>query len=76
MVIIKALPQRNFDKEYLHGAINIDHKEIKSKASNVVSNKNTFIVVYCLNTGCNNSKIASDSRMLGGSKTVLRLGFR
>ncbi len=61
MIIIEALPPKYFDTEHLPGAINIPHDEIKTQASNMLPNKDAFIVVYCASTECKNSKIAADA---------------
>lgn len=61
MIIIEALPQKYFDTEHLPGAINIPHDEIKTLAAEKLPNKNALIVVYCANTDCQNSKIATET---------------
>ena len=59
MTIIEALPQRYYNAEHLPGAVNIPHDEIKTLAPDMLLDKAAFIVVYCSNTECQNSKIAS-----------------
>ena len=59
MTIIEALPKKYFDAEHLPGALNIPHDEIQARASDMLSDKNAFIVVYCASTECRNSKIAT-----------------
>ncbi len=61
MIIIEALPPKYFDTEHLPGALNIPHDEIEIQASNMLPNKEAFIVVYCASTDCQNSKIATDT---------------
>lgn len=61
VTIIEALPQRYFDSEHLPGALNIPHDEIQVRASDVLPDKDAFIVVYCASTDCQNSKIATDT---------------
>ena len=59
ITIIEALPKRYFDAEHLPGALNILHDEVKALAPEKLLDKQAFIVVYCSNTECQNSKIAS-----------------
>lgn len=61
MIIIEALPQKYFDHEHLPGAINITHDEIMLRAPDMLTNKETMIVVYCASAKCRNSKIAADT---------------
>ncbi|MEC4677438.1 MAG: rhodanese-like domain-containing protein [Nitrospirota bacterium] len=61
MIIVEALPKKYFDTEHLPGALNIPHDEIGQKASEILPEKDAFIVVYCASTGCENSKIATDT---------------
>jgi len=68
MIIVEALPQKYFDAKHLPGALNIPHNEIQAKASNMLPDKDAFIVVYCANTDCQNSKTATDAlRQIGYS---------
>jgi len=61
MTIIEALPQEYFDAEHLPGALNIPHDEVKTRAPDMLSDKNAFIIVYCASSDCQNSKIATDA---------------
>lgn len=61
MTIVEALPQKYFDAEHLPGAVNIPHDEIRLKASNMLPDKDAFIVVYCASTECQNSKLATNT---------------
>ncbi len=61
ITIIEALPQKYFDAEHLPRALNIPHDEIPARASDILPNKDAFIVVYCASTDCRNSKIATDT---------------
>ena len=70
ITIIEALPKSYFDAEHLPGALNIPHDEIQKKASEMLPDKNAFIIVYCASTECRNSKIASDIlRQMGYTNT-------
>lgn len=59
LTIIEALPKRYFDAEHLPGALNIPHDEIKTRAPELLPDKDAVIVVYCASTACQNSKIAA-----------------
>ncbi len=61
VTIIEALPQKYFDAEHLPGALNIPHDEIQARATDMLPDKDAFIVVYCASTDCRNSKIATDT---------------
>ena len=67
ITLVEALPPRYFDAEHLPGALNIPHDEVRAKAPEMLPDKNAFIVVYCANTPCQNSKIAA--------KTLQQLGY-
>ncbi|MDH5326047.1 MAG: rhodanese-like domain-containing protein [Gammaproteobacteria bacterium] len=67
-VIVEALPPRYYQDGHLPGAINIPHDEVESKAATLVPNKDSFVVVYCANTPCPNSKIAAH--------TFTKLGYQ
>ena len=68
--IVEALPQRYFDDAHLPDAINIPHDEVRDLAGSMLPNKEAFIVVYCANTPCNNSKIATNTLMQMGYSNV------
>ena len=61
IILIEALPSRYFDAEHLPGALNIPHDEVRAKAPEMLPDKNAFIIVYCANTPCQNSKIAANT---------------
>ena len=59
ITIVEALPATYFETEHLPGAINIPHDQIHEKAPGMLPDKEAFIVVYCANTACQNSRIAT-----------------
>ena len=61
VTIVEALPPKYFDAKHLPGALNIPHDEIGHKAEEALPDKDAFIIVYCANTDCQNSKIATDT---------------
>lgn len=60
ITIVEALPEKYFLAEHLPGAINIPHDKVKEKAPEMLPDKSAFIVVYCSNTACQNSRIATN----------------
>jgi len=58
-VLVEALPAQYYRKAHLPGAINVPHDEITERASAALPDKDAFIVVYCANTECRNSAIAT-----------------
>jgi len=61
MNIIEALPPKYFEANHLPGALNIPHDEIRVRAPDMLPDKDAFIVVYCANTECQNSRIATNT---------------
>lgn len=61
MTIIEALPPMYYEANHLPGALNIPHDEIRDKAGDMLPDKDAFIVVYCSNTACQNSSIATNT---------------
>lgn len=60
ITIVEALPSKYFEAGHLPGAINIPHDEIRDKAPELLPDKDAFIIVYCANTQCQNSRIATN----------------
>lgn len=60
-VLVEALPGSYFNAEHLPGALNIPHDQIKDRAPNLLRDIEAFIVVYCANTECQNSRMAADA---------------
>jgi rhodanese-related sulfurtransferase len=48
-----------FDAEHLPGARNLTHDRVDEPAAEVLPDKDAFVVVYCSNTACQNSVVAS-----------------
>jgi len=70
LILVEALPQSYFEAEHLPNAINIPHDEIQVKASKMLPNKNSLIIVYCANTECQNSNMAINLlRQMGYTNT-------
>jgi rhodanese-related sulfurtransferase len=58
-VIVEALGPMYFDDAHLPGARNLPHDRVDELAATVIPSTDTFVVVYCANTPCPNSLIAS-----------------
>ena len=67
ITLVEALPQKHFDAGHLPGALNIPHDEVRSKAPEMLPDKDAFIVVYCASAACPNSRIATE--------TLHRMGY-
>ena len=59
IVIVEALGPMYFDDAHLPGARNLPHDRVDELAATVVPDKDAFVVVYCSNTACQNSVVAS-----------------
>lgn len=59
VVLVEALGPMYFDDAHLPGARNLPHDRVDELAAEVLPDKTAFIVVYCANTACQNSAVAS-----------------
>lgn len=59
VVLVEALPAKNYDDAHLPGAVQINHDEIAQKAPLLLPYKDAKIVVYCANKECRNSAKAA-----------------
>ena len=66
-VIVEALGPMYFDDAHLPGALNLPDDRVDELASEVLPDKGAFVVVYCSNTACQNSVVAS--------RRLLELGY-
>lgn len=65
-ILVEALPAKYFQEGHLPGAININHDEIRAKATQLLPDKASEIVVYCASSTCTNSdKAAAQLEALG-----------
>jgi rhodanese-related sulfurtransferase len=58
-VIVEALGPMYYDDAHLPGARNLPHDQVDALAADVLPDKDAFVVVYCSNTACQNSVVAS-----------------
>ena len=59
IVLVEALPAKNYDDAHLPGAVQINHDEVAQKAPLLLPYKDAKIIVYCANTQCRNSAKAA-----------------
>lgn len=59
MTLVEALPEKYYRDGHLPGAIHLPHDQVRELAAERLPDKNAFIVVYCANTPCQNSRIAA-----------------
>jgi rhodanese-related sulfurtransferase len=58
-ILVEALPPMYFASGHLPGAVNLPHDEVAERAAQLLPDRDAVIVVYCSNTACRNSTIAS-----------------
>lgn len=61
MVLVEALPEKYYREGHLPGAVHLPHDQVRELAAARLPDRNAFVVVYCANTPCRNSSIASQS---------------
>jgi len=52
---VYALPQSYYAQQHLPGALNLVSDDVRSRAAEVLPDRNAVIVTYCSNTACGNS---------------------
>lgn len=70
IALIEALPEKYYDEGHLPGAIQLLPDQVRVSAANLFPDKNQFIVTYCANTACQNSKHAAEALVGLGYKNV------
>lgn len=58
-VIVEALGPMYYDDAHLPGARNLPDDQVDELAAHVLPDRDAFVVVYCSNTACQNSVVAS-----------------
>lgn len=59
LVVVEALGPMYYDDAHLPGARNLPHDQVDELAASVLPDRDAFVVVYCSNTACQNSVVAS-----------------
>jgi len=70
LVLIEALPAKYFQQSHLPGAINIPHDAADAAFTQVLTDKDAEIVVYCASATCKNSSIAAERLKALGYRNV------
>ncbi len=59
VVVVEALGPMYYDDAHLPGSRNLPHDQFDELAATVLPDRDAFVVVYCSNTACQNSVVAS-----------------
>jgi len=70
MHLVEALPEKYYRDGHLPGAILLPHDEVRARAGALLPDTDDFIVVYCANTACQNSRIAAQTLATMGYTNV------
>ena len=70
MTIVEALPPQYYEDSHIPGAINLPHDDVQSRAEGMLPDKEAYIVVYCANTPCANSRFAANALVQMGYRHV------
>ena len=58
-IVLEALPPMYYEEAHLPSALNMPHDQVDQLAPRLIPSKDSVVVVYCSNTPCQNSTIAS-----------------
>lgn len=70
VTVVEALPPMYFADAHLPGAINVPHDRVRELAPAFLPDRDAAIVVYCANTPCQNSGIATRELIAMGYRDV------
>src|SRR6266496_6179569 len=70
--LVETLSQDHFQQGHLPGAVNLPPDQIHQRASQVLPDQNTEVIVYCGSPSCNASEKAAQDLERQGYKRVLR----
>ena len=70
MTLVEVLPEKYYREGHLPGAIQMPHDEVRARAGAVLPDKDAFVVAYCANTACQNSRIAAQTLAAMGYTNV------
>ncbi len=70
IVLVEALPQKYYDEGHLPEAVQINHDEVKDKASTLLPDKDALIVTYCTGVTCPNSGYAAENLFAQGYTNI------
>lgn len=70
--LVETLPEADFKKQHLPGAINLSVERIRELDPHALPNKHENIVVYCADSSCHASDIAARDLAVRGYTNVQR----
>ena len=70
VTVVEALPPMYFADAHLPGAVNLPHDRVRELAPALLPDRDAAIVVYCANTPCQNSGIATRELIAMGYRDV------
>ena len=71
ITVVEALGPNYFEEAHLPGAKNLPHDQVEELAAEILPDKSAMVVVYCSNTACQNSTVASQQLAeIGYTKVV------
>jgi rhodanese-related sulfurtransferase len=66
VTVIDALPEQNWAKQHLPGALNLVEADVDAEAGRMLPDRSAAIVTYCSNPACGNSQaVANKLERLG-----------
>lgn len=69
-LLLEALPERYYAQKHLPGAILFPHDQVDQRATAVIPDQGTAVVVYCASRSCQNSRIAAQRLIQLGYSNV------
>jgi rhodanese-related sulfurtransferase len=69
-ILIEALPEDQFRKVHLPGAINVPAREVRALAPDLLPNRDMEVIIYCAGPACHASREAADELTAMGYSNV------
>jgi rhodanese-related sulfurtransferase len=69
-ILVEALPEEQFRKVHLPGAINLPAREVRTLAPDLLPTKDIEVIVYCVGPACHASREAADELTAMGYSNV------
>ena len=70
VTVVETLRDEHYAQGHLPGAIHIHFEDVRSRAPELLPDKDAPIVTYCSNTACRNSEIAANQLSAMGYTNV------
>jgi rhodanese-related sulfurtransferase len=71
-VLVDALAPMSYASSHLPGAINIPPEAVDDRAPRSIADRDTQVVVYCMNEACDSSELVADRLIELGYRNVRR----